>query len=264
MQAVLVLALEGHSGAVHFGQAVGVVYLHVEQGFDAAARLFGVGLRAHTGDAQGKGFGVLAFLNQGRAEMQGIGGQDVGHGGPEILHQLELALGVARARRNGHAAEALGAEMDAEAAREQAVAGHVLEHVVLAYARHVKAAGHEIGPAVDVGLGIANGYRGAGGAAGAVHTHEFGMRNRGEPIRILGAEIVLAGKGNPPDVLKGAQVVGGHSGFGKALGVERRAAGLLNGRFQARQLDGFQRGSVPCFGFVKVIHLRIRIGLKNG
>jgi hypothetical protein len=90
------------------------------------------------------------------------------------------------------------------------------------------------------------------------------MRNRGEPIRILGAEIVLAGKGNPPDVLKGAQVVGGHSGFGKALGVERRAASLLNGRFQARQLDGFQRGSVPCFGFVKVIHLRIRIGLKNG
>ena len=50
-------------------------------------------------------------------------------------------------------------------------------------------------PAVDVGLGIADGYRGAGGAAGAVHTHEFGMRNRGEPIRILGAEIVLAGKG---------------------------------------------------------------------
>ena len=35
---------------------VGVVYLHVEQGFDAAARLFGVRLRAHTGDAQGKGF----------------------------------------------------------------------------------------------------------------------------------------------------------------------------------------------------------------
>ena len=62
MQAVLVLALEGHSGAVHFGQAVGVVYLHVEQGFDAAARLFGVGLRTHTGDAQGKGFGVFAFL----------------------------------------------------------------------------------------------------------------------------------------------------------------------------------------------------------
>jgi hypothetical protein len=90
------------------------------------------------------------------------------------------------------------------------------------------------------------------------------MRNRGEPIRILGAEIVLAGKGNPPDVLKGAQVVGGHSGFGKALGVERRAAGLLNGRFQARQLNGFQRGSVPCFGFVKVIHLRIRTWLKNG
>ena len=74
----------------------------------------------------------------------------------------------------------------------------------LAFARHVKAAGHEIGPAVDVGLGIADGYRGASGAAGAVHTHEFGMRNRGEPIRILGAEIVLAGKGNPPDVLKGA------------------------------------------------------------
>ncbi len=68
------------------------------------------------------------------------------HGGAEVLDELELTLGVARPGGDGHAAETFRPEMNAEAAREQAVAGHVLEDVALAHARHVEATGHEIGP----------------------------------------------------------------------------------------------------------------------
>lgn len=165
VQAVLFLTLEGHARAVHFGEPVGVVDLHAEQALDAPPRLLGVGFRAHAGDAQGHGARIFPFFDERGAQMQGVGGQDMRHGGAEVLDQLELALGVARPGGDGHAAETLRPEVDAEAAREQAVAGHVLEDVALAHARHVQAAGHEVGPAVDVRLGVADGHGGAGGAA---------------------------------------------------------------------------------------------------
>ena len=82
----------------------------------------------------------------------------MGHRGVKILGQLNLTAGVARPGRDGHAAQALGPEVDAQSAREQAVAGHILEYVVPTHAHHVHTAGHEVRPGVDVVLRVADGH----------------------------------------------------------------------------------------------------------
>ena len=196
VQAVLLEAFEADAGAVHFGEAVGVVDLDVEKFLDAPAEAFRVGLGADDGDAQGQLAGILAHLAQALAQDEGVGRQDVGHGRVEVPDELDLAQRVAGAGRNGHAAEALGAGVDAEAAREQAVAGHVLEDVVLAHADHVQAAGHEIGPDVEVVLRVGDGHGRARRAARAVQAHELVMRDDNEPEGILGAQIVLRRHGD--------------------------------------------------------------------
>ena len=147
------------------------------------------------------------------AQDERIGGQDVRHGGTKILGELDLPPRIARARRDGHAAEPLGAEMDAEAAREQAVAGHVLEDILATHTHHIHTAGHEVRPGVDVVLRVADGHRRARGAAGAVHAHDLALRHTQKARGILGAQVVLGGEGDARKVAEAPDGVGGDAGL---------------------------------------------------
>ena len=63
----------------------------------------------------------------GEKQRVGAGGAD--DRGLQILHHLQLLLGVARPHGNGHGAQALGAQLETDAGRPQAVARGDLDAV---------------------------------------------------------------------------------------------------------------------------------------
>ena len=211
-------------------------------------------LRAHHGDAQRELPRVLAHAAQMLAQDERIGRQDVGHRGLEVLGQLDLTAGVARPGGDGHAADALRPEVDAEAAGEQAVTGHVLEDVLLAHADHVEAAGHQIRPGIDVVLGVADGHRAAGGAAGAVHAHDLRLRHAEHARGVLVAQVLLGGEGDAAHVVQAPDAFGRHARLIQTAAVEFAFAGLRHRGAQPRQLRVFDLVAAPQFRRIKNVH----------
>ena len=256
MQAVLVLAFKGHARAVHLGEAVRVVGLHVEEFFDTAPEFHRIGLGPHHGDAQGKVARIFAHIAQMLAKDERIGRQDMGDRGPEVLGQLDLAARVAGAGGDGHAAQALGAEMDPQAPGEQTVTGHVLEHIITAYAYHVQAAGHEISPAVDIVLRMADGHRTARGSTGAVHAHDLAARHAQKPRGILVPQILLGGEGNAPDIVQRRDAPGRHAGFIQTAAIELALAHMGHRGPETRQLGVFDLIPAPQFRCIENFHVK--------
>ena len=156
--------------------------------------------------------------------------------------------------RDGHAAQSFGPVVDAQTAREQAVTRHILEHVVAADARGMHGPGHERGPGVQVPLRVADGHGRTRGAAGTVHAHEFGTGHAGQPLGVLGAQIVLAGKGQATDVLRTADALGAQARVGQHAGVKGRSGRPGDDHAQAFHLGGLDLIPTPGFGDVVVFH----------
>jgi len=159
----------------------------------------------------------------GEKQRVGAGGAD--DRGLQILHHLQLLLGVARPHGNGHGAQALGAQLETDAGRPQAVARGDLDAVERGDARHLVAAGELRGPVDDVLLGVGDDNRRARGARGAVDAHDFLVGHRLQPQRIHRAQVIFLGKGQLFEVGLGAHVR--DIDTFELLRVERRP--LLNG-----------------------------------
>ena len=109
MHAVLLRALKGHPRAVHFGEPVGVVGLEPVGRLDAPAHVLGVGLGPDKGDAQRQipgvqALGVAKVLSRYRAKLGMMWITVV----LKLLHELQLALAVAGAGRDGEGPQPFG------------------------------------------------------------------------------------------------------------------------------------------------------------
>ena len=95
------------------------------------------------------------------------------------------------------------------------------------------AAGHHVGPHVDVVGGVADDGRLARRAAGGVHPHHLLARHREHPERVVGAQVGLGGERQPREVGQLAEVVGVHAGRVPGLAVVRDVrVGVLDRRPQ--------------------------------
>ena len=194
-------------------------------------------LGADEGHAHVQAVGPVAeFLLHG-SQVQRVGRDDVDGRYLEVLQELELTLGVAGAGRDGQAAQALGAVVDAQAAGEEAVARHVLKGVLGPDADHVHAARHEICPGVHVVSRVVDDRGRARGARGGVQAdhvrHGTGQHARG----VCAAQVVLGGEWQLDDVVRGGDGGQVDPGLGEAAGVELRAGRAFEGGGQARLLD---------------------------
>ena len=144
MQAAFALALERHPGSVHFGQAVGVIDINAQGGFDLPPGFFRVRLGADERFAQHQVFSRInpLFLQEIR-EVKRVAGQDVDHRGAKVLHEHQLAFRGPRPGWDHQAAKFLRPVVHDQTAREQPVTHHVLEHVAPGDAGHAKGAGDQ-------------------------------------------------------------------------------------------------------------------------
>ena len=224
VHAVVGVAGNADARAVHLGEAVNVVNLDAQLVLNAVAHLLAPALGADDALLQVNLVAQVALGDLlGEKQRVGAGGAD--DRGLQILHHLQLLLGVARPHGNGHGAQALGAQLETDAGRPQAVARGDLDAVERGDARHLVAAGELRGPVDDVLLGVGDDNRRARGARGAVDAHDFLVGHRLQPQRIHRAQVIFLGKGQLFEVGLGAHVR--DIDTFELLRVERRP--LLNG-----------------------------------
>ena len=144
---------------------------------------------------------------------------------------------------NGHGAQALGAQLEADAGGPQAVARGDLDAVEGRDAGHLVAAGELGGPVDDVLLGVGDDDGRARGARGAVDAHHFLIGHSLQPQRIHLAQVVLLGEGKLLEIGLGAHV--GHVDTFELLRVERRAF-LDGGQLAGDEVELFGRHFHRC------------------
>jgi hypothetical protein len=157
----------------HFGQAVDVDRVDAGRCFDLAAHGVGPGLGAEDADLQRRRRRVDPLTLEFLDDVQHVRRRDHDDRGLEVLDQLDLLLGLPARHRHHGAAQALGAVVRAQAAGEQAIAVGDVDHVAGTAAGRADRTGDQVGPGVDVALGVADHGRLAGGAARGVHAHHL-------------------------------------------------------------------------------------------
>ena len=209
-----------------------------EAGLDLHAELVGPRLRAVEADAQRQVLRPQAAVARGVGQVHGVGRRAAQGGGAEVAHDLELPLGVAAGDGHDGAAQALGAEVQAEPAGEEAVAEGVLEEVARRHAARGEGPGDQVGPDVEVAARVPDGGRVAGGPGAGVHAHDVLARAREHAERVVVAQVDLGGEGQVGDVAVAGHVAGLHAQLVHRLAVERDVVvGVLEGRAQPLDLE---------------------------
>ena len=186
---------------------------------DGVAHALGPRLRAEAADADLQ-LVLEAHLYRRLAEVERIGRRADEDRHAEVGHELELPLGKAARRRDKRRADALDAVVEAEAAGEKPVAERDLDRVVGRDARRGQKPRDELGPCLEVLLGVA--YHGglAGRAGRAVDAHDVALGDREEAEGVLLAEVVLGGEGDLFEVVDALDVAGGQAGALEAIAIE--------------------------------------------
>ena len=140
-------------------------------------------------------------------DVEHVGRGDHDDGRLEVADQLHLLFGLPAGHRDHRAAELFGAVMGAEAAGEQPVAVGDVDDVARPAAGGVDRAGHQVGPHVDVGLGVADDGRLAGRAARGMDAHHLLARHGEHAVRVVVAQVLLGGEGKPREVGQRPEVV---------------------------------------------------------
>ncbi len=190
MQAVFGLdAFLRDAGPDHFGQAVDIGRVHVEPRFDLGAHRIGPGLGAEDAEFQGGLPWVQPLAFELVRDRQHVARRHRDDVGLEVVNQLNLPLGHAAGDRHHGAAQPLRAAMHAEAAGEQAIAIGVVDDHAAAAACGADRARHHIRPHVDIGLGVSDHDRLAGGAGRSMDADQFFARHREHAERVIVAQI---------------------------------------------------------------------------
>ncbi|ANT65102.1 hypothetical protein Ptc2401_01332 [Prosthecochloris sp. CIB 2401] len=136
VHALLGWAFHGDTGADDFAEPVDVEGFDAEEFLDFLAHFFCPGFGAEDAGFELDLAGVDLFVADGFAEEGGVGGGAGDDGGAEVLHELELFLGVAAGDGDDGCSEVFGAVVEAEAAGEEPVAVSDLDDVAAGDAGH--------------------------------------------------------------------------------------------------------------------------------
>ena len=161
----------------------------------------------------------MAELLGGLGEVEAVGGDAVDGVRLEVDQQLDLALGVAGARRHDGGAEVFDGVVDPEAAGEEAVAGHVLEGVAGPDAGGREPPRHDLPPDVEVVGGVADDLGFARGARGRVDAPDGVVLDGEEARRVGPGERLGGGEREGLEVLDAGDVGRGDAGLVEALPV---------------------------------------------
>ena len=234
--------LHGDPGPDDLGQPVDVERHDVELALALQTPLLAPGLGPQDAHTQLERLHVHTHLFAGLGQIEGIRGGAADGGGPEILQQHDLLLGAAPGHGDHAGTEPFGPVVGPQPAGEEPVAVGVVDDVVAGQPGGGKRARHELGPGLDVTLGVAH-HRGlARGARRGVHPHHVAHGHGEQPKGVAVTQVLLGGKGQAPQIIQRADVIRAHPGLVEGLAVEaHRVVDALGHLPQAFELQGLQR-----------------------
>ena len=217
VEAALLRAFEEHRSG-HLAGAVAVV--DPDSGPLLELPPHGLGPGFSAGDGQ-PDLGVPADVDPqtiaGVRDVEHVGGGSGPGGDGEVLHELDLPLGVAGADGQHGGPDPLGTVVHSESAGEQAVSVEVLQHVLLGHAEGRHPPGEGFGPVVEVLLRVTDDRGPAGGAGGYVDPRDVVVGDGEELVRVVVAEVALPHERDLAERLETGYVVGMHARFDHPL-----------------------------------------------
>src|SRR5574343_1586704 len=157
-------AFAGDARPHHFGQAVDVDGVEAQLALDLAAHALAPRLGTEDADLQRNLFRLDAQALELLGDDQRVGRGDHDDFRLEVHDLLDLLFGLAAGHRHGAATGALDTVVGTQAAGEHAVTVGDMHHVTRPAARGADRAGNDVGPVVEVVLGVADDHRLAGRA----------------------------------------------------------------------------------------------------
>ena len=200
-------AFAGDAGADDFREPIEVDGIDAESRFDFLAHGVGPRLGAVHTDAQRRAARVDALAAEFVGNVEHVGRGDHDDGRLEVADQLHLLFGLPAGHRDHRATELFGAVMGAEAAGEQPVAVGDVDDVARPAAGGVDRAGDQVGPHVDVGLGIADDGRLAGRPARSMDAHHLLARHGEHAVGVVVAQVLLGREGKAGEVGQRPEVI---------------------------------------------------------
>lgn len=234
-------ALLGHTRAHHFRQPVDVDRVQVEPVLDLAAHLLRPRLGAEDAHAQRGRARVDALALELVKEREHVGRGDHDDLGPEVLDDPHLPGGHAARGGDHGAAGALGTVVRAQPSGEQPVSVGDMHLVPRPAARRAYAARDQVGPVVQVTLGVADDRRTTRRAAGGVDAADAVHRHAEHPERVGLTQVGLGRERKARQVLQRAAVLGPHPGRVELAAVQLDVVVRVPQRGpQVRELVGAQ------------------------
>ena len=166
----------------------------------------------------------------------------------KILDQLDLLLGLPARHRNNGAAQTLGAIVGTKATGEQAITVSHMYLVTPGAATGPDGARHNVGPGVDVALGVTNHGWLAGGTTGSVHPNHIRHGGGKHTKRVVVAQIRLGGKWHLGQIVQRVDVHGLQADVIKRFAVERHV-GVSMDHTPAQALQLFVAQLIDAGGF---------------
>ena len=238
-------ALARHARSHDLGQAVIVRANDMHTGFDFGLETRRARLSAEQTDAQRGGLPVVAHLLADFADMHGVRRRSHQHRRAIILDHLDLALSVARAGRDHHAAKTLQAVMQAETAGEHAVPERHLHAIGRHDARHLHQSHDAIVPNVHVMAVIAHHDGLSRGARRRMELHNLVQRHGEHAIGKRLAQRMLIGEGKLAHVLQALDVGRLHAHLVHLVAIPRNSLigplHLRNQFFELNSADALAR-----------------------
>jgi hypothetical protein len=191
---------------------------------DPGAERRGPRLAAEDAHLECQVVGAEARLGDRLADAQRIGGRGEQRLRAQVVQERDLPRGHAARHRDDGRAEALGALVEAQPAGEQPVAVGVVDDHPRVHAGHPQAAGHELGPRLEVRARVADHRPAAAGPTRGMDPNELLASDREEAERVVVVELGLGGERKACDVVEAGDVARRrHAGRVQALTRRRDA-----------------------------------------
>ena len=231
-------ALARDARAHHLGQPVVIGTYDMHAALDFRLKRRRAGLAAEKPDAQRRLRPIVAHLFPHLANMERVGGRRDDNSRTVVLDHLDMALGVARTRRNHRAAKFHAAVVKTETAGEHAVAERHLHAIARNDACHTGKTRDAIAPNGHVMLGVADDDRLARRSRGRVHLDDLVERLGEKPVGERLTQRVLIGEGKLTNIFKRLDVLGLHAHLVHLVAIPRHVLiGVGDLRNQLLELD---------------------------
>src|SRR5574343_1265516 len=260
-------ALAGNARPHHFGQAVDVDGVEAQLALDLAAHALAPRLGAEDADLQRNLVRLDAQALELLGDDQRVGRRDHDDFRLEVHDLLDLLFGLAAGHRHGAGPQAFDAVVGAEAAGEHAIAVGDMDHVASAATGRTDRAGNNVGPVVDIVLGVADDDRFAGRAAGGVQAGQLIARHGEQTERVVVTQVGLGHERELGQVGQALQVVWMDAFFLAALAV--RGSVVVAVAYRPLQALKLQRGNFLAAGgfdrveFAGLWHLGSHVSLLS-